>query len=75
MKEYEIVAKFLNGCAGAAHPQTFFEEAELSDPGEYVRIKHGRDYDKFVRELLTDGRILYTYDNGTVTYIYEFTEL
>lgn len=75
MKEYEIVAKFLNGCAGAARPQTFFEEAELSDPGEYVRIKHGRDYDKFVRELLPDGRILYTYDNGTVTYIYEFTEL
>ena len=28
MKEYEIVAKFLNGCAGAAHPQTIFEEAE-----------------------------------------------
>lgn len=75
MKEYEIVAKFLNGCAGAAHPQTFFEEAELSDPGEYVRIKHGRDFDKFAKELLPDGRILYTYDNGTVTYIYEFTEL
>lgn len=75
MKEYEIVAKFLNGCAGAARPQTFFEEAELSDPGEYVRIKHGRDFDKFAKELLPDGRILYTYDNGTVTYIYEFTEL
>lgn len=75
MKEYEIVAKFLNGCAGAAHPQTFFEEAELSDPGEYGRIKHGRDFEKFAKELLPDGRILYTYDNGTVTYIYEFTEI
>ncbi len=75
MKEYEIVAKFLNGCAGAAHPQTFFEEAELDDPVEYVRIKHGRDFHKFVKEILSDGRILYTYDNGTVTYIYEFTEL
>ena len=31
MAEYEIVAKFLNGCAGAAHPQTFFEEAELEN--------------------------------------------
>ena len=29
MKEYEIVATFLNGCAGAAKPQTYFEEAEL----------------------------------------------
>lgn len=75
MKEYEIVAKFLNGCAGAAHPQTFFEEAELSSTDDYVRTKHGTDFDKFVKEELPNGQILYTYDNGTVTYIYEFTEL
>ena len=41
MKEYEIVATFLNGCAGAAHPQRSFEEAELADPGDFVRLKHG----------------------------------
>ena len=75
MKEYEIVAKFLNGCAGAAKPQTFFEEAELSDPQDFVRAKHGKDFEKFVRETLPDGRIVFTYDNGTVSYIYEFTEL
>ncbi|MBQ7331457.1 MAG: hypothetical protein IJW94_06690 [Oscillospiraceae bacterium] len=75
MKEYEIVATFLNGCAGSAHPQTFFEEAELSDTDSYVKTKHGRDFDRFVKEILPDGKILYTYDNGTVTYIYEFTEL
>lgn len=75
MKEYEIVAKFLNGCAGAAHPQTFFEEAELSSTDDYVRTKHGTDFDKFVKEELPNGQILYTYDNGTVTYIYEFSEL
>ena len=75
MKEYEIVAKFLNGCAGAARPQTFFEEAELSNTDDFVRTKHGVDFDKFVKETLGDGRIVYTYDNGTVTYIYEFTEL
>ena len=75
MREYEIVAKFLNGCAGAAHPQTFFEEAELSNTDDFVRTKHGRDFDKFIKEILDDGRIVYTYDNGTVTYIYEFTEL
>ena len=28
MKEYEIVAKFCNACAGDSRPQTFFEEAE-----------------------------------------------
>ncbi len=75
MQEYEIVAKFINGCAGASRPQTFFEEAELASTDDYVRTKHGRDFDKFKKELLPDGRTVYTFDNGTVTYIYEFTEL
>ena len=75
MKEYEIVAKFLNGCAGAAKPQTFFEEAELLDPADFVRAKHGKEFSKFVKEVLPNGQIVFTYDNGTVTYIYEFTEL
>ena len=75
MKEYEIVAKFLNGCAGAAHPQTFFEEAELANTDDFVRMKHGKDFCKFQKELLPTGQVVYTYDNGTVTYIYEFTEL
>jgi len=75
MKEYEIVATFLNGCAGAAHPQTFFEEAELNDPGDFIRRKHGRDFDKFIKEARPNGQTVYTYDNGTVCYIYEFTEL
>ena len=75
MKEYEIVATFLNGCAGEAHPQTFFEEAELANTDDFVRTKHGRDFDKFIKEIGDNGQIVYTYDNGTVTYIYEFTEL
>ena len=75
MKEYEIVAKFFNGCAGAAHPQTFFEEAALQDPDDFVRTKHSKDFSKFVKEVLPSGQVVYTYDNGTVTYIYEFTEL
>ncbi|MBQ3193033.1 MAG: hypothetical protein IJO21_04565 [Oscillospiraceae bacterium] len=75
MKEYEIVAKFINACAGASRPQTFFEEAELDCTDAYVRMKHSRDFDKFLKETLPDGRILYRFDNGSVTYIYEFTEL
>ena len=75
MTEYEIVATFLNGCAGEAHPKTFFEEAELENTDTFVRTKHGKDFEKFVKEILDDGRILYTFDNGTVTYKYEFTEL
>lgn len=75
MKEYEIVAKFYNACGGASRPQTFFEEAELASTDEFVRTKHGRDFDKFSKEILSDGKIVYKYDNGSVTYIYEFTEL
>ena len=52
MKEYEIVAKFLNGCAGAARPQTFFEEAELADTDSYVRAKHGVDFAKYRESLV-----------------------
>ncbi len=75
MKEYEIVATFLNSCAGEAHPQTFFEEAELANTDDFVRTKHGRDFDKFQKEVRPDGQIVYTFDNGTVRYIYEFNEI
>lgn len=74
MKEYEIVLTFLNGCAGAAYPQQSFEEAELRDPADYIRRKHGPDFDKFVREDRPDGQVVYTLRSG-VTYIYEFNEL
>ena len=74
MKEYEIVATFLNGCAGSAHPQTSFDEAELANTDDYIRAKHGQDFDRFVKELTEDGRIIYTFAD-TVTYIYELTEV
>ena len=75
MIEYEIVAKYYNACAGASRPQTFFEEAEIGSTDEYVRTKHSRDFDKFKKAVLPDGRIVYTYDNGSVSYVYEFTAL
>ncbi len=75
MKEYEIVAKFCNACAGSSRPEISFEEAELESPDAFVRMKHSRDFDKFKKEILADGRSLYTYDTGGVMYSYEFTEL
>ena len=75
MKEYEIVAKYFNACAGSARPQTFFEEAELENTDAFVRMKHSKDFDKFQKETTPNGRILYTYDNGSVAYSYEFTEI
>ena len=74
MKEYEIVIKFCNACAGEAYPQITFEEAELSSTDDYVRMKHSKEFDQFQKEVLSDGRIVYTYHNG-VKYTYEFTEL
>ena len=75
MKEYEIVSTYLNGCAGEAYPLTAFTEEELLDPFDYIRSKHPVDYSRFVKEDMPDGRVKYVFDNGTVTYMYEFTEL
>ena len=43
MKDYEIAATYLNGCAGSAYPLTSFEEVTLSDPADYIRSKHPKD--------------------------------
>lgn len=75
MKEYEIVAKYLNACAGASRPQTFFEEAELENTDDFVRMKHGAAFSKFTKEILSPTQVVYRYDNGSVTYIYEFSEI
>lgn len=75
MKEYEIVAKFCYACAGSSRPQTYFEEAELESTDDFVRMKHSKDFDKFSKEILSAGQIIYKYDNGSVMYSYEFTDL
>ena len=74
MKEYEVAIKFLNGCAGAAYPQISFDEACLENTDDYVRAKHGKEFDQFVKEEFPGGRTVYTMNCGVV-YIYEFTEL
>ena len=74
MQQYEIVCTYLNGCAGAAHPIRTFEEVKIGNTDDYIRAKHDIDFDKFVKEIQADGRIVYTFSD-TVTYIYEFTEI
>lgn len=74
MKEYEVVAKMYNACAGSGRPQTFFEETELENIDDYVRMKHGKDFYKFEKEI-QGSQTIYRFDNGSVSYVYEFTEL
>ena len=75
MKEYEIVLTYLNGCAGAAYPQISFEEAEIKNPADYIRSKHGKDFDKFISETPEPRKEIWKFDNGCVSYTYEFNEL
>lgn len=74
MKEYEVVAKMYNACAGSGRPQTFFEEAELENTDDYVRMKHGKDFYKFEKEI-QGSQTIYRFDNGSVSYVYEFSEI
>ena len=74
MKEFEVVHTYLNGCAGAAFPQKTVEEIEAVSADAYIRAKHSVDFEKFQKEVKGDTTIFH-YDNGTVTYIYEFTEI
>jgi len=75
MKEYEIALTYLNGCAGETYPQVSLEEAEAESPEAYIRNKHGKNADRFSREVRENGCEVFTFDNGAVKYIYEFTEL
>ena len=66
MKEYEIVEKYYNACAGKYKPQTSFEEAELANPDDYVRRKHGKEFDKFQNDQDAkdyQGRV-FTHNHG-----------
>ena len=74
MKEYEVLYTYLNGCAGAAFPQKTVEEVEAASAEAYLRGKHPVDFEKFTREENGDTTV-FRFDNGTVTYISEFTEI
>ena len=75
MKEYEILIKYFNACSGMDRPRVSLEEAELENTDEFVQRKHGDDFSKFQKEVLEDGRIVYTYNGGSIGYTYEFTEV
>ena len=54
-KEYEIVIEITNACAGNGRPEVYMEEAELENPDDFVKMKHGRDWDKVQKTVLPSG--------------------
>ena len=40
-----------------------------------MQAKHGKDFPLFGKEVRSNGQEVYTFTNGAVTYIYEFTRL
>lgn len=41
---------------------------------DYIRMKHGKDFNKFQKEFPSDKQIIYRYNSDSVSYVYEFTE-
>lgn len=74
MKEYEVVCKYINGCAGEKYPLTTFDEVILADTDDYIKEKHGEHFCKFTKQIRPNGQVVYEYRQG-VAYYYEFTPL
>ena len=51
------------------------EDADQLSVDSHLKAAAANNAGKFKKEILPDGRILYTLDNGSVTYSYEFTEI
>ena len=66
-----MLFKTKGNAAPNGKPRVYF----TCHPEDFVRMKHGRDFDKFTREETAEGQILFCYDNGSVCYSYEFTEI
>lgn len=75
MKKYEIILTYHNGCSGSTHPLTSFEEVMLDTPADHIRARHSKNFQKFELVSSVPGKEIWKYDNGCVSYIYEFTEL
>lgn len=74
MREFEVMIEIINACAGNCHPDTTIEEIEVNDPDDYVREKHGADFEKMQKEVLESGEIQYTLSGEAMVYRYTFTE-
>jgi len=72
--EYEVTVEVYNACAGEGRPQTYFEVVQLENTDEYVKMKHGKDFENMAKEILPSGEIQYCLDTGSVKYKYIFSE-
>ena len=67
----DYIAKNFEGVSCAKPEGTYMLFIDCTEWCE----KHGKEFAQFLKEIRPNGQIVYTFDNGTVSYIYEFTPL
>lgn len=75
MKEYEIVWEIFNQCANNQMRDVFIEEAELTDPEEYVKKKFQGKAVTYEKEFLADGTAVFHIDASGIKERCTFTEI
>ena len=74
-KEYEIVWEIFNLCANNQMRDVFIDEAEVSDPEEYVKNKFKGESVTYEKELLEDGTIVFHINAAGIRERCSFTEI
>ena len=74
-KEYEIVWEIFNQCANNQMRDVFIDEAEVSDPEEYVKNKFKGESVTYEKELLEDGTIVFHINAAGIREWCSFTEI
>ena len=74
-KEYEIVWEIFNQCANNQMRDVFIDEAEVSDPEEYVKNKFKGESVTYEKEHLEDGTIVFHINAAGIRERCSFTEI
>lgn len=75
MKEYEIIWEIFNKCPRNQMRDVFVEEAEISDPEEYVKNKFQGKEVSYERTDLADGTIIFDIVTSGIKQRCSFTEI
>lgn len=74
-KEYEIIWEIFNSCPRNQMRDIFIEEAELTDPEEYVKKKFEGKEVSYEKTVLSDGSMVFDIQTSGIKQRCSFTEL